>query len=277
MDGATLVSREWPAGQPLGPVTRFDLPRSGGLEALGIAADGTATALIGLVSATDDQLGFTLSATRRPPGGAFGPLEEFARSGSEASLLVDRSGLAHAVWTRFTKLRCYRSDCTPAGPRVDAADAAATGGFANVRSIASRDNGEGPSIAAAHGGAIAGWLGDHGPWVAALGPWIGRAPVRHGVRGPLVERFAKRGRRTFTFRLSKPARVVIDITRVRGVDEEIRRIGQAAVNAGRGPGRLILPRRIKPLRGRSYEATLIAEDAAGHDSVSIAPVYFSGD
>jgi hypothetical protein len=276
VEGSTLVTRDWAVGQPLGAPTTLDLPPGSLVEALGVADDGTATALVGLGGTSGDTLDFTLASMRRPPGGAFGPTEQIARSGAEAVLLVDPAGPAHAIWTRFTKAYCYRSDCRPAGPRIDAADAPAGGAFGNVRNVASRDNGSGPTISRVRGGAVAGWLGDHGPWVAGLGARSGRSPVPHAMRGPRLRRFAKHGRRTFTFWVSRPARVLIDITRVESGHEEIRRVGQAAVYAHRGAGRLTLPRRIRLLRGRDYVATLIAQDTTGHDSASIAPVYFRG-
>jgi hypothetical protein len=275
VEGSTLLTRDWLVGQPLGAPTMVELPPRANFGPVGIAEDGTATALFGVGGGSGDPLDFTLAAARRPPGGAFGSMEEIARSGGDAALLVDPAGSAHAVWSRFTNVSCYRTDCSPAAPRIDAADAAAGGVFANVRTLSPRRNGWQPSIAGVRGGAVAGWIGDNGPWVAALGAPISRPPVLHAIRGPRVTHFAKSGPRTFTFRLSKPARVLIEVGLSDEVDET-RRVGQATVRAGRGPGRLTLPRRIKLVRGRRYGATLIAQDATGHDSKSLAPVLFRG-
>src|SRR5204862_7759316 len=59
----TLVTRDWPAGQALGAPAKTELPGAGGVEALAIAGDGTARALIGARSpGNHETLGFDLYA-----------------------------------------------------------------------------------------------------------------------------------------------------------------------------------------------------------------------
>jgi hypothetical protein len=275
MTGDDLLARDWPPGEPLRPPSQTSLPGAY-LSALGVAADGGATALI----TSDDPHSLTLAAARRPPAGTFGPLQHFAAGGPNAALLVEPGGGAHALWARYTRYTCDERgrNCNPAAPLVDASDASAGGAFGAARTIGPRDNGDNPAIAGAGGGALAGWVGDHGPWVSALGPRIGASRLPHALRGPRVVRFARHGRRTFTFRLSRPAHVLIDVSLAEPPPdgEAIRRVGEVTLRAGRGLGRATLPKRVGLVRGRFYTASLIAQDATGHDSKSIAPVVFRG-
>jgi hypothetical protein len=272
----SLVTRDWPRGAQPGAPVRSDLPHGSHLTALGMGDDGAATALVGAASPDGTTLGFTLSATRRPAGGTFGPLQELARGGSEGALTVDPDGSAHALWTRYTRERCDRYSCEPAGPRIDAADSPAGDGFADATTIGSRDGGTYPVIAPWSSGSLAGWMGLRGPWVAGRGVAVGPAPILHPVRGPVLSHFKRRGRRLFSFRVSKPARVVIEIDRDSD-GEPVRLVGNASVRAHAGADTIVLPRRLaRRLGPHQYEASLIAEDASGHDSRSIAPLVFRG-
>jgi hypothetical protein len=275
-EGSTLVSRKWPARRSLESPATLALPQHGVMEALAMAANGTATALLVTSGESLDPLAFTLYAARRPSGGEFDSLQVLEQPGAEGALGFDSAGNTHAIWTGYTNVNCDRQDCRAAGPRIDAADAAPGGGFASFQTVASRDQPDSPDLAAVATGAVAGWLGDRGPWVAATGPKIGNAPVARAMRGPRVTGFRKRGARTFLFRVSRPARVLVGITRIDEHHEDIRRVGQTTVRVRRGPGHLTLPRRILLSGNRQYAATLIAQDATGHDSRWIARVFFRG-
>jgi hypothetical protein len=271
----TLAARDWPAAGDLGPARETELNSYGGVVALDSLDDGFARALVvtGPEQPDSSQYDSVLSATARPPGGAFAPTQPLDHRVGSGALLVDADGGAHAIWDRYTKDRCDRYGCTPIAPRIFAADAPPGSAFGSSRPIIGpRSRGADPTITAWGGAALASWGASRGPVVAGLGASPGPAPRAVPRPGPALSRFARIGPRSFEFRLSEPATVLLEIARH---DERSGVVGQVTVAARAGKEKIVIPRKLAArMTRRYYVATLIATDASGHDSAAIEPIRF---
>ena len=289
-DASTSEARYLDSDGQLGPpesVPRVDGQR---VSAPGVVfhPDGTA------IAAWTD--GGVLHRSTRLPGATFGPAEASAPPAAEPvpwpagspELVALRDGSTFAVWNRSFDQECDRYGCHPADYAAESARLPRAGSF-ELHGRVSPYGTESADVEPFAGGALA-LLSSYrrGPQIAGWDATVEAPPAGSrkvprigsfaltGCSGPKQHRRCTRTQRAaFTFTLSEPGTVAVRLCECPEEDEgrSLRVIRGRGV---RGANRLPIPRRVlAAMRRGRYEASVVAENAAGNNSRKLVRLRFT--